>query len=134
MAATASARVVPTILVVDDEPDIREMISEMLLLDGYRVRTAPNGKIALGQARLNRPDLIVLDLMMPVMNGWQFLEAQQEDPCLAGIPVVVVTAALDARVEGAAMLLRKPFDLDTLLKAVARLCGGGPEHLGQLSA
>jgi len=134
MATTASARVVPTILVVDDEPDIREMISEMLLLDGYRVRTAPNGKIALGQARLSRPDLIVLDLMMPVMSGWQFLEAKEEDPDLAGIPVVVVTAALDARVEGAAMLLRKPFDLDTLLHAVARLCGGGPEHLGQLSA
>ena len=134
MAARARARTPPTIIVVDDEYDIREMIAEALVLDGYCVHTARNGKVALGQARLNRPDLIVLDLMMPVMNGWQFLEAQQEDPDLADIPIVVVTAALDAQVEGAAMLLRKPFDLDTLLKAVARLCGGGPEHLGQLSA
>jgi CheY-like chemotaxis protein len=123
MAATAWARAAPIILVVDDEPDIREVIAEALVLSGYRVRTARNGKIALGQARLNRPNLIVLDLMMPVMNGWEFLEAQQEDPDLAGIPVVVVTAALDAQVEGAAMILRKPFDLNMLLSTVARLAG-----------
>jgi two-component system, chemotaxis family, chemotaxis protein CheY len=134
MAATAWARAAPLILVVDDEPDIREVIAEAFILNGYRVRTARNGKIALEQARLNRPDLIVLDLMMPVMDGWEFLEAQRRNLQLASIPVVVVTAELDANVEGAAVILRKPFDLDTLLSTVARLCGGGPENLVQLSA
>jgi CheY-like chemotaxis protein len=122
------------ILVVDDDDDIREMIAEALVLNGYRVSTAPNGTVALEQARAHRLDLIILDLMMPVMNGWQFLEAQREDPDLATIPVVVVTATLDAQVESASMLLRKPFDLDTLLTIVARLCGGKPERLEQLSA
>jgi len=134
MVAMAWARAVPMILVVDDDDDIREMIAEALVLDGYRVSTAPNGKVALEQARAHRLDLIILDLMMPVMNGWQFLEAQREDPDLATIPVVVVTATLDAQVEGAAMLLRKPFDLDALLTTVARLCGGKLEQLEQLSA
>jgi two-component system, chemotaxis family, chemotaxis protein CheY len=134
MAALVLARAAPLILVVDDEPDIREMIAEMLLLDGYRIKTAPNGKVALEQARVNRPDLIVLDLMMPVMNGWRFLEAQRQDPGLAAVPVVVATAALVSQVEGAAVLLGKPFDMDVLLSIVARLCAGGPEHLDAMSA
>jgi CheY-like chemotaxis protein len=134
MEATLRARAAPEILVVDDDHDIREMVAEILALDGYRVRSALNGKVALEKARANRPDLIVLDLMMPVMTGWQFLDAQREDPRLATIPVVVVTAALVSHVEGAAVLLRKPFDLDTLLMTAARFCGGGPEHLDQLSA
>jgi len=124
MAATDRARAAPLIAVVDDEREIREVIVETLELTGYRVQAAPNGKVALDQARGDRPDLFVLDLMMPVMSGWQFLEAQRRDPELARIPVIVVTAALDSRVEGAAVLLRKPFDLDVLLAAAARLCGG----------
>jgi CheY-like chemotaxis protein len=135
MAATVWARAAPKILVVDDDHDIRELIAEVLALDGYRVSTAPNGKVALEQAHVNRPDLIVLDLMMPVMCGWEFMEAQRGDPELAHVPVIVVTAALDCEVEGAAALLRKPFDLDTLLATVARLCGVGREqHLDELSA
>jgi CheY-like chemotaxis protein len=134
MEAPVMARAAPVILVVDDELDIRELIAEALVLDGYRVRTAPNGKIAVRRARLNRPDLIVLDLMMPVMSGWEFMEAQQEDRGLASIPVIVVSAALDAQAESAAMFLRKPFDIDTLLSTVARLCAGAPAHLDQLSA
>ena len=102
MAATVWTRAVPLILVVDDDDDIREMIAETLVLDGYRVSTAPNGSVALEQAHVNRPDLIVLDLMMPVMNGWQFLEAQREDPELVTVPVVVVTAS-SYHAEGAAV-------------------------------
>ena len=131
MAASVMA---PMVLVVDDEHDIRETIAEALVMGGYRVRTAPNGNVALEQARKGRPDLIVLDLMMPVMSGWQFLEARREDPELGSIPVVVDTAFPDIQVEGAAVLLRKPFDLDTLLTTVARLCDGDKEQLDQLSA
>jgi len=128
------ARAVPLILIVDDEHDIRETLADAVALDGYRVSTAANGKIALEQARVTRPDLILLDLMMPVMSGWDFLEARREEPGLASIPVVVVTAQCDCEVEGAAVLLRKPFDLDTLLTIVARLCDGGHGRLGRLSA
>ena len=128
MAATGRARAVPLVGVVDDEPEIREVIAETLELTGYRVSAAPNGKVALEQAKVDRPDLFVLDLMMPVMSGWQFLEAQRRDPELAPIPVIVVTAATDSHVEGAAVLLRKPFDLDALVTAATRLCGG-PEQL-----
>jgi CheY-like chemotaxis protein len=88
---------------------------------GYSVSTAPDGKVALEQARTTRPNLIVLDLVMPVMDGWQFLEVQRGDPTLAAVPVVVLTACAVSLVEGAAVLLRKPLDVDALLAAAARL-------------
>jgi CheY-like chemotaxis protein len=127
----------PTILVVDDERDICDVMAEALTLDGHRVLTASNGQMALEQARKDRPDLIVLDLMMPVMSGWEFLEAQREDPALASVPVIVGTAFPETQVDGAAVILQKPFDVDTLLAAVARLYEGGREHhvsSGQLRA
>ncbi len=124
MTTAGMACAMPMVLVVDDDHDIREAIAAALTLDGYRVSTARNGKFALEQAHAHRPDLIVLDFMMPVMNGWQFMEAQRGDPELAAIPVVVETAVPDSQVEGAAVLLGKPFDLDTLLTAVSRLCHG----------
>jgi CheY-like chemotaxis protein len=125
MAAMGRARRQPMILVVDDDHDIREVIAESLSLDGYLVCVAPNGKVALEQAHAKRPDLIVLDLMMPVMSGEEFLAARREDPALAATPVVVVTAAIDWEVEGADVVLQKPFELETLLATVARLCGEG---------
>ncbi len=134
MTVARRARIAPLILVVDDDEDLRELVSDALVLAGYRVRTARNGKVALEQAQLMRPDLIVLDLMMPVMNGWQFLEAQREDPDLASVPVIVVTAGPDSQAEGAAVFMRKPFDVATLLTVVARFCGGGPEQPLALSA
>jgi two-component system, chemotaxis family, chemotaxis protein CheY len=123
----------PLVLVVDDDYDIRELIAEALVLDGYRVRTARNGKVALEQAWVDPPDLIVLDLMMPVMNGWQFLEALRGVPRLATIPVIVVSASIVSQVEGAALLLQKPFDLDTLLMAAARLCERETGHIVSVS-
>ena len=122
MPATDRVRAVARILVVDDDLDIRETLAEAMVLGGYLVSAAADGKVALEQARLNRPDLILLDLMMPVMSGWDFLKARRGEPPLASIPVVVVTAAFDREVEGAVEVLQKPFDLARLLKIVARLC------------
>ena len=113
------------ILVVEDNSDIRDMVAEALEMDGYRVETAPNGSIALEQVRVSRPHIIVLDLMMPVMTGWQLLEALRQVPELASVPVVVVTALEDARPEGAVAFVRKPFSLETLLATVAWASGGG---------
>jgi two-component system, chemotaxis family, chemotaxis protein CheY len=117
----------PMILVVDDNNDIREMVAEALAQHGYRVSTAPDGQAAFDQALADPPDLIVLDLMMPVMTGWQFMEQQRGDPRLARIPVIIVTAFSDSHPEGAAAFMRKPFGLDTLLTTVARICDGAPE-------
>jgi CheY-like chemotaxis protein len=133
MAARVWARDAPTILVVDDDREIRELIAEVLALDGYRVTTAPNGKVALEQAREDPPDVIVLDLMMPVMCGWEFLEALRQDPSLAPIPVIVDTASPDSQVEGAAAILRKPFEVGALLAAASRLCEGGRKPLVSVS-
>jgi DNA-binding response OmpR family regulator len=128
MAAKKRAPDAATILVVDDDHDICDMIAEALALDGHRVLTASNGQMALEQARRDRPDLIVLDLMMPGMSGWEFLEAQREDPDLASVPVIVDTACPQTRVDGAAVILQKPFDVDTLLATVAWLHAGGRGH------
>jgi len=133
MLSAAWAHPPPSILIVDDDQDVREGLAEVLARAGYLVSTAANGKIALEQAQESRPDLIVLDLVMPVMCGWTFLEAQRRDPGLASIPVIVASASIDSQVEGVAVLLGKPFELDTLLVIVARLCGVGRVPLGRSS-
>jgi CheY-like chemotaxis protein len=111
------------VLVVEDNSDLRELVAEALKMNGYRVQTAPNGRIALEQVYVSRPHVIVLDLMMPVMTGWQLLEALREVPELATVPVVVVTA-LDALPEGAVAFVRKPFRLEALLATVASASNG----------
>jgi CheY-like chemotaxis protein len=77
---------------------------------------------------------ILLDLMMPVMSGWDFLKARRAEPALASIPVVVVTAAFDREVEGAVVVLQKPFDLGRLLKIVARLCAANGDPCSTVAA
>jgi CheY-like chemotaxis protein len=84
---------VTRVLVVDDDADIRETLAETLALEGYEAESAPNGLEALRRADAHRPDLILLDLMMPVMNGWEFLRARRTDPRVAGVPVVVFSAS-----------------------------------------
>src|SRR6187399_2509237 len=84
-----------TVMVVDDERDPRESVCEWLTAKGYAVVPARDGADALRQLRAadgHKPDVILLDLMMPVMNGWQFREQQAKDPELSSIPVVVITA------------------------------------------
>jgi CheY-like chemotaxis protein len=117
-----------TVLVVDDDPDIRETLVETLEQEGYRAIPAQNGVEALVALRDGPPPcLILLDLMMPLMNGWQFRALQQHEPRWAGIPVVILSSA-DHAVEqaasmGACAYLRKPVDLYRLLDTVQRWTG-----------
>jgi CheY-like chemotaxis protein len=107
------------VLVVDDDRDIRDLLVEVLSGEGYVVSSAADGRRALAEAHASRPDVILLDLMMPVMNGWEFREAQLGDPDLAGIPVIVISA-FDSTLNVAAVL-RKPFLLEDILDTVQRL-------------
>jgi len=113
------------ILVVEDDADIRETLSLILQDEGYQVGEASNGQEALDQLRHgSHADLIVLDLMMPIMDGWQFRREQERDPELAAIPVVVVSADgsihQKAKSIGAIDYVKKPIDLSTLLDMVNR--------------
>jgi DNA-binding response OmpR family regulator len=108
--------------VVDDDDMIREALQTALEDAGLAVRTAEDGQAALDTLDAWRPDLILLDLMMPVMDGWAFREAQRARPAAARIPVIVLSAArgLDANAESlrAAKVIPKPFDLEEVIAAV----------------
>lgn len=110
------------VLLIEDDPDIRAIIADVLSSDGYSVDEAGDGLEGLQLARERHPDVILLDLMMPRMDGWAFREAQRADEDLAGIPVVVVSAAMAERVHAicATAHLHKPFDMDELLGVVGR--------------
>jgi CheY-like chemotaxis protein len=117
------------VLVVDDDEAIREALSQALEDEGYSVSSAANGLKALhflSEAK-SLPSLILLDLMMPEMNGWEFNEEKKLDPRLAPIPVVVITAA--NRAEEAARpiapvsVLRKPINLSQLLEVTQKYAG-----------
>ena len=117
-----------TVLVVDDDVDIREAITEVLEDNGYRAIGAANGREAFDRlkAEPEKPCAILLDIMMPVMDGWQFRAEQQQDPELSTIPVVVVTAHADiseavSRMDPAAAM-KKPIQLTELLALIAKLC------------
>jgi DNA-binding response OmpR family regulator len=107
-----------SVLVVDDERDIREAVSEVLADEGYEVFGAGDGAEALSKLRAFHPSVVVLDLMMPRMNGWEFREAQQRDPDVSRIPVIVLSALGKAAGIDAAEFLQKPFALEELLTAV----------------
>ncbi|HVN27503.1 MAG TPA: response regulator [Candidatus Binataceae bacterium] len=112
------------ILVVDDDRGAMEALSDILEYEGYQVERAQNGLQALEHLKETRPspNLIILDLLMPVMDGWEFRLRQKEDPELAKIPVLVVTAIGATAGIDAAGVLRKPVDVDVLLRTVARYC------------
>jgi two-component system, chemotaxis family, chemotaxis protein CheY len=115
----------PRVLVVDDDALIRETLATALADEGYSVRVAGDGRIALQTLSDWRPDLIVLDLMMPVMDGAAFRAAQSSAEAMAEIPVIVLSAAhnLQRRTEelGAVAVFAKPFDLTELLEAIERV-------------
>lgn len=109
------------VLIVDDDADLRETLCTALADEGYECTGAANGAEALARLRSgDMPQLILLDLMMPVMDGWTFREEQKKDPRLAGIPVLVLSASpLTAEHLGDSLrAIRKPMDLDVLLSAV----------------
>ena len=115
------------VLVVDDDPDILQTLGLCLSSEGYRVLMAANGKEALDILESEHPSVILLDLMMPVMDGWQFV-AELDHRGQRDVPLLILSA--DRSVQGHAQQLRasghlaKPFDLDELLGKVQQLTGG----------
>ena len=112
----------PLVLVVDDDPDILDAICDILDAEGYRVRRARHGQEALQQVDLERPAVILLDLMMPIMDGVAFSQALRLRPTVRDIPIVVISADGNpqrAASVGAVGYLAKPFDIEALLAHVA---------------
>jgi CheY-like chemotaxis protein len=111
------------ILIVEDDAEVLEAMSEALTEEGYAVATAKNGQEALDYLERSRaPDLIILDLTMPVMDGREFLERRRARADISAIPVMIVSATSDARlVTQGVEVLRKPVDLGVLLDNIARL-------------
>ena len=117
------------VLVVDDDPDILEALSEILEAEGFEIRRARNGKEALDRLEPAPPQLILLDLMMPVMDGWEFAQKmRQKPPAVSAIPIIVLSADRNvgskAQDIGAVGHLAKPFELNDLLDMVRRALSG----------
>jgi len=118
------------VLIVDDDRSVAEGLGEVLESEGYEVQTADNGRAALEQLRGGlRPCAILLDLMMPVMDGWDFRHAQMSDVDLKEIPVVIISAAgfsaNTVRAQfGGVEYLTKPFQLGPFVATVRRFCHG----------
>jgi CheY-like chemotaxis protein len=106
------------VLAVDDEPPILSLLTTVLEAEGYQVEVATNGRDALDKVKRQAPDAILLDLMMPVLDGWQLIEALRADPVTSQIPIIILSAAYDAAKHpalGSLVFLAKPFDLGMLL-------------------
>ena len=114
-------------LVVDDDPVIRSTVAELLLDEGYVVEQAADGAVALDMVAASAPDAIVLDLMMPVLDGWAFVERCRALPSATDVPIVVMSAthSLHESAErlhamGVRAVVAKPFDVDALIAIVQR--------------
>jgi DNA-binding response OmpR family regulator len=117
---------VTRVLVVDDDAAIRRLIMAALKRDGYEFLEAPNGREALDLMRSARPDLVVLDLMMPLVSGWDVLQERLGDPVLSKIPVIIISANREPELakavdQGICAFLPKPFDISALT-ALVRAC------------
>ena len=112
-----------TVLVVEDEQELREMMRDGLELNGYAVITASDGLEALGKlADIERLCLVLLDLVMPGMNGWDFFERLRQQSQLASVPVVVHSSVATRVPEGVARVLQKPVVFERLLSVVREFC------------
>jgi CheY-like chemotaxis protein len=112
------------VLVVEDDPDLRAMMDQILHLEGFAPVTAANGYEALRLLKAGLPaKAILLDLMMPVMDGWAFRRAQRNDPAIADIPVIIVSAASDVHRDdlAATAIFTKPLEFDAVLRELRRL-------------
>ncbi len=121
-----------TLLVVEDDSIVRQMLAEVLEDEGYQVLCAMNGLEALKLLRTADmlPRVILLDVRMPLMDGWQFLETIQQDPGLGQLPVIIISAGyqLERKIDmqQSISLVQKPIDLDTLIATVETYCA--PHH------
>jgi len=120
-----------TVLVVDDEPLIAMALEAALEDEGFTVATAANGRQGLDRlAQLPRPEVVLLDMMMPVMNGPAMLAAMAADPSLRGIPVIILSSlppeAVRGRTDGAVEILTKPCTADEVIAALTRALGKTP--------
>ena len=112
-----------SILIVDDDISLLDALSDALEIAGYPTRRAQNGREALDFLRTSpRPAMILLDLNMPVMNGWQFLAKKRNDPALVKVPVVAMSGVSMERPQGATGFLRKPISAPALLKVIEDYC------------
>ena len=113
-----------SILVVEDDDDIRNAIVDLLESEGYATEFAINGKDALDRLHeMSKPCLVLLDMMMPIMNGREFLDIVMKDNRLAPIPVLIVSAIADkTNTEGSVGFLKKPIDIDVVLNVVSQYC------------
>lgn len=113
------------VLIVEDDEDLREMMAQLLTIEGYDAATVANGREAMDYLNHSvKPHLILLDLMMPVMDGWEFRRLQKADPALAPVPVIVLSALDQSRAQtiDAVAFLKKPLDFDRLLGLVRTYC------------
>lgn len=113
---------VKRLLLVDDEAAIVEALQDILSDEGYAVEAAFNGEEALERLRAARPDLMLMDLMMPVMDGRELLRRVRQDPSLRDLPVVVMSAGriTDEERQAASATLAKPFELEVLLETLQK--------------
>lgn len=115
------------VLIVDDEPSIRQLIATLLTLEGFEVATAPDGRAALGQVQANPPDLVISDVRMPFMTGYELLVALRANPALTKIPFILLTSSTDDDpatekiVAMADACLTKPFTRNLLLGTLRRV-------------
>ncbi len=110
------------VLVVEDDDALREVVAEAIADAGYVVLQAENGRIALEKMRAESPCLVLLDLMMPVMDGWEVVATMRGDPSLANVPVCILTAQDRVAPPTSSRVLSKPVTLDTLLDTVGQFC------------
>jgi DNA-binding response OmpR family regulator len=119
----------PAILIVDDDPEIVEMTAMLLAGAGYEIRRASGGDAALDEVRQGRPDLVLLDINMPGMNGWEVLRLLKEDEDTRDVPVIMfsvnyeIREKLHALQQGAVDYITKPFDTEGLLRRVGGIAG-----------
>ncbi|MBI3552459.1 MAG: response regulator [Elusimicrobia bacterium] len=121
------------VLVVDDEPDLVAVLSQRIGKGGFSVATAADGEEGLAKTRALHPDVIVLDVAMPKVDGWRFCQRIRRDPALKDTPILILTAWLTndlkrrAEAAGAARILLKPFDENEVLETLRRICPASKE-------